>query len=43
MESYLSGEKTFVKHLFAVRGSTGASTTNCRHYRQFIGKNALQD
>ncbi|WP_220022295.1 DUF5951 family protein [Klebsiella oxytoca] len=28
MESYLSGEKTFVKHEFAIRLSTGVSINN---------------
>ncbi len=28
VESYLSGEKTFVKHQFAIRLSTGVSINN---------------
>jgi hypothetical protein len=38
VESYLSGEKTFVKHQFAVQVQLPLPSTICCHFRQFYGK-----
>ncbi|HGO4173643.1 TPA: DUF5951 family protein, partial [Klebsiella pneumoniae] len=43
MESYLSGEKTFVKHQFACSGATAASIDNLLSFPTIITENTLQD
>ncbi|HBW3972695.1 TPA: hypothetical protein ME292_000805 [Klebsiella pneumoniae] len=43
MESYLTGEKTFVKHQFACSGATAASIDNLLSFPTIITENTLQD
>ncbi|WP_077264433.1 DUF5951 family protein, partial [Klebsiella pneumoniae] len=43
VESYLSGEKTFVKHQFIRSGATAASIDNLLSFPTIITENTLQD
>ncbi|WP_410331223.1 DUF5951 family protein [Klebsiella quasipneumoniae] len=43
MESYLSGEKSFVKHQFARSGATAAYINNLLSFPTMITENTLQD
>jgi hypothetical protein len=43
VESYLSGEKSFVKHHSPVQVQLPLPSTICCHFRHNIRKNTLQD